>query len=202
MEYRIKQTETLPDWSSIEHITVSNYPWGGSYQPNVTVKAVLVRDQYFAVHMECEERSPRAMNKEDNSNIYEDSCMECFINFKPDASAAGYINLEANANGALYSGYGKDGSERTLLSKIGLDVMPSVTATVMPDKWICDFRIPLASISKIYGDAEFSPGDVLRGNFLKCGDKTHTPHYGAWTLIDNPTPAFHMPQYFGTLIIE
>lgn len=200
MEYTIHQMDSLSEWENVEYISVNNYPWGGSYRPNVTAKAILVRGQYFAVRMECEESSPRAVYTENNSNIYEDSCMECFINFKPLLEGSGYINLEANANGALFSGYGECSIDRVLLCDRNL-IEPPVTALVYPNRWSCDFIIPLSLIEQIYGNARFETGDILKGNFFKCGDKTETAHYATWAPNGNPSPAFHMPQNFGKLII-
>jgi hypothetical protein len=41
-----------------------------------------------------------------------------------------------------------------------------------------------------------------RGNFYKCGDKLTKPHFLSWNAIDTPSPDFHVPQAFGTLIFE
>src|SRR3546814_9695772 len=45
-------------------------------------------------------------------------------------------------------------------------------------------------------------GRRCTGNFYKCGDDLPEPHYVAWNPIDNPTPNFHLPQYFGELRSE
>jgi hypothetical protein len=42
----------------------------------------------------------------------------------------------------------------------------------------------------------------MRGGFFKCGNDTGHPHYGSWQKIENPTPRFHLPQYFGELEFE
>ncbi|MDD6236825.1 MAG: carbohydrate-binding family 9-like protein, partial [Clostridiales bacterium] len=41
----------------------------------------------------------------------------------------------------------------------------------------------------------------LRGNFYKCGDKTKHPHFGMWNPINNEFPDFHLPQFFGRIIL-
>ena len=57
------------------------------------------------------------------------------------------------------------------------------------------------SIENIYGDAVFHSGDLLRGNFYKCGDRTEHPHYASFTKIDTPRPCFMDPDYFADMII-
>ena len=42
----------------------------------------------------------------------------------------------------------------------------------------------------------------MRGNFYKCGNLTTNKHYLAWNHVDSETPNFHVPESFGTLMIE
>ncbi|HEX9250722.1 MAG TPA: carbohydrate-binding family 9-like protein, partial [Ignavibacteriaceae bacterium] len=53
----------------------------------------------------------------------------------------------------------------------------------------------LENISKM----KFKCDDAI-GNFYKCGDETEFKHYGMWSLIENSTPDFHLPEYFGKII--
>ena len=198
--YTIHQLDADPNWDAVPIAEVNTCPWGGDYLPRITAQVVLVRGQYFLARMECWEKSPRAVQTEQNSSIYEDSCMEFFVNFKPEQQGSGYINLEANANGALCSAYGTSGAGRKYLSGTGFP-MPEVTAKVLEDRWACEFKIPLGLIKGLYGNDEFETGDILQGNFFKCGDKTEKPHYITWAPNKNPDPAFHLPEYFGILVI-
>lgn len=200
MNYTIQQLDAEPNWDRIPFVEVNTRPWGGEYLPRITAQLVLVRGQYFFARMECWETSPRAVQTEPNSSIYEDSCMEFFVNFKPEQPESGYLNLEANANGALCSAYGTSGAGRKYLCDTGLP-MPEAFAKVLEDRWVCEFKIPLALIKGLYGDDSFQTGDVLKGNFFKCGDKTEIPHFITWAPNKNPTPAFHLPEYFGILTV-
>ena len=33
-------------------------------------------------------------------------------------------------------------------------------------------------------------------------DDSAKPHHGCWSKIDMPHPAFHVPQFFGTITLE
>lgn len=42
---------------------------------------------------------------------------------------------------------------------------------------------------------------ALRGNFYKCGDLTAEPHYLSWSPIAFERPNFHLPEFFGELLL-
>ena len=64
------------------------------------------------------------------------------------------------------------------------------------------FIIPTQTIHSLYGKLWFLPGDKLRGNFYKCGEKTPQPHWGSWAKLSGDTPQLHQPAYFGDLEID
>lgn len=125
---------------------------------------------------------------------------EAFLNFKPELPGCGYLNLEANAKGTFLCGYGKDRYGRKSLGDLGVPY-PTVTPFSTESSWGWVAEIPLPLLQQVYGEAEFVPGDRIKGNFYKCGDETKTPHYGSWNPIENPTPDFHRPEGFGELVI-
>jgi hypothetical protein len=43
-------------------------------------------------------------------------------------------------------------------------------------------------------------GQVWRGNFYKCGDRTSHPHWAAWSPVDELN--FHLPRCFGALRLD
>jgi len=51
-------------------------------------------------------------------------------------------------------------------------------------------------------DIKSMEGSVIRANFYKCGDDQKTTHYLSWSPIGTEKPAFHAPDYFGTLYFE
>ncbi|MFI4911846.1 MAG: carbohydrate-binding family 9-like protein [Sedimentisphaeraceae bacterium JB056] len=76
-----------------------------------------------------------------------------------------------------------------------------VKSHVVSDKWICQFKIPLKSISS---DVIYS-GKQFNCNFYRCTGDTKTNadirHYMALKPTNTPTPSFHVPENFGTLTL-
>ena len=79
---------------------------------------------------------------------------------------------------------------------------PAVQIHRLADRWVCYFIIPMQTIHSLYGKLWFLPGDKLRGNFYKCGEKTPQPHWGSWTKLSGDTPQLHQPASFGDLEID
>lgn len=64
--------------------------------------------------------------------------------------------------------------------------------------WALAYRVPPELFHKMYGRPVPTGGRAA--NFYKCGDETEFPHYGAWSPVGTPSPDFHRPEFFGTLI--
>ena len=138
----------------------------------------------------------RTVNREPDSAVWEDSCLECFFSF----DGVNYVNLEANAAGALRASVGPDRHDRRLLRELGTP-LPRVEAEVASDRWALTLVIPAALFESLLG-ASLQPGLSLGANFYSCGDKTPAPHYAAWSPVETETPDFHRPEFFGELRLE
>lgn len=200
MEYIVKYCDKIPDWKSIEPIKVTTYSWGGEYRPYVEARVIILSNKGFMVRMDCKESNPKALYTQINSAVCNDSCLEAFINFKPNYENSGYINFETNVKGALHCSYGKDRYNRKFLTEMGING-PVVFNTKDVDNWSCEYLIPFDLIKTVYGDCNFKKGDILKANFYKCGDETDFPHYASWTNIKTEYHDYHTPKFFGTLII-
>lgn len=199
--YRVQTIDRMPEsWSVVEKVEISSYLWRKGYAPRVTAAAVYVKNKGFAVHMTCAEQKPRVTFFTADSPVWEDSCMEFFANFAPEKSGA-YINMEANAAGTLCCGFGNGRKQRVRVATMPV-ACPTAEAVVSAESWSCEFFIPLETIAFMFGKSEFKKGDIIRGNFYKCGDKTEAEHYGCWSVIETPLPDFHRPEFFGELIID
>ena len=44
------------------------------------------------------------------------------------------------------------------------------------------------------------PGVSWRANLYQCGDETSHPRWLTWSRVDLPSPDFHRPEFFGTLV--
>lgn len=177
------------------------YPWGGSYRPETIFRAGW-SGETLRVCMECREHSPRRTVTRANGSVWCDSCMEFFLAPGPRAQD-GYFNFEMNANGALLLGFGVSDTD-FVFSDFPRERI-SLKAEVLRDRWTLDLRIPFDLIRRHMPAFEPAHGQVLHGNFYKCGDETDSPHFGCYFPIDAlavPEPCFHRPEYYGRLILE
>ena len=146
----------------------------------------------------------RAMNFENNSPVYEDSCVMFFV--QPEGSK-GYWNFEFNCIGTIKASHRE--SRNTAVTPLSDSDIASVA--VLPSCGRRPFReveglftwdilaaIPLSLLGLKY---EGKPLE-LRGNFYKCASGTSQPHFLSWSPISTPAPDFHRPEYFGKIILD
>jgi hypothetical protein len=144
--------------------------------------------------------------------VWKDSCVEIFLQPRPDA---GYFNLEMNAGGAYLCCYIED-PERApggfkkftrLPAEIGqrIEVWSSLPAVVDPEivellTWQLNFFAPFDVFEHYTGPLGEARGQRWRGNFYKCGDDGSHPHWASWAPVD--VFNFHTPRCFGALCFE
>lgn len=145
----------------------------------------------------------RAANNKDFGKIWQDSCVEFFMQREGES---GYRNFECNILGAMLS----QRHETREKGKEQTHEMP----TVLRHSTIChryeetrevsDWSMYLELPKKALGFDAFESlsGQKIRANFYKCGDETPEPHFLSWNPIDLPKPNFHVPQFFGLLELE
>ena len=169
-----------------------------SKHPKTIAQLVYVKNQGFACRMTTWEKNPKAVITEVDGDTYKDSCMEWFINFNP-AAGNDYLNFEGNAAAVLHCKLGKD---RYVRNALAAEICrPTAAVKLEEDHWSIDYYITLETIKAVFGRDTFASGDVLKGNFYKCGDETDAPHYGMWSPVMQENLDFHTPQYFGDLVI-
>ncbi|MCR5088268.1 MAG: hypothetical protein K6C08_01980 [Oscillospiraceae bacterium] len=138
----------------------------------------------------------RALNTLPDSSVWEDSCLECFFSF----DGQNYVNLEANANGALRASFGPDRHRRRFIREMDIP-QPYAEACLRDGSWEIFFRVPVGTIEALFAVTPGS-GTLFRGNFYSCGDLTPQPHYASWNPVETASPDFHRPEYFGLLRIK
>lgn len=198
-EYRVQCLSAAPDWAAVEKMAVTLCPWGGDYRPQSFAQMTYEVDKGFHLRMGCRESDPRAVYTQPDDPVCRDSCLESFIDFAP-AAGVGYVNLEANAAGAALLAIGPARQPRRFLRALGCP-LPALSPWRQAEEWGWRAFIPLATVQALYPVEGFAPGDVLRGNFYKCGDDTAVEHYCVWNPIDAPAPDFHRPECFGRLLL-
>ena len=186
------------DFSDAPKAEISCYKWTEGYAPYAFAQVIYVDGLGFALHMEAYETDPKRVYTIYNQPVYTDSCLEFFVNFNPEQPL--YINFEMNANGAFLSALRPGRKGKTPIHEL-LSDLPAVYAKQYEDRWTVDAFFALEQIEKLFGKKTFAAGDVLKGNFYKCGDETPIPHFGMWAPIDVEAPDFHRPEFFGDLII-
>lgn len=181
-------------WEDVEALPIDQNLWlppadvAAQAQIARTGDALLVRLTAREQHIRAEENGPLG-------RPCEDSCLEFF--FSPVAGDSRYVNIEFNPIGCVWIGLG-DGYFRTRLLPEQDWLEPTTFST--GDGWGIAYRVPFAFIRTLFPAFAPAPGDVLRANCYKCGDKTHQPHYLAWNPVDSKTPNFHRPQDFGEMV--
>jgi Carbohydrate-binding family 9 len=219
--YVVQWIESLPDlsaswndpaWKVAETAELKHFrPEGSAYRPRTSLRLLhdgralrgiyQVHDQFV--------RSVRTLYMDE---VWKDSCVEIFLQPKPDA---GYFNLEMNAGGAHLCCYIED-PERVpggfkkftrLPGEIGqkIKVQSSLPKVVDPEiaeplTWQLNFLLPFDVLENYIGPLGEVRGRSWRGNFYKCGDEGSHPHWASWAPVD--VFNFHLPRCFGTLCFQ
>lgn len=193
--YRVKHAEDPLCWDWAEKQPLAACPWSPNPTPAVSVQALWRKDALF-VRLCSDEPPSRAVNRDEDSPVWEDSCLECFFG----TGGEDYVNLEGNANGALLAAVGPDRNRRRFLAGQGYP-RPRLRCLSCGRGWEAVFTVPAETLSALFG-LTLSEGLRLRANFYCCGDRTPRPCYAAWARVLTPTPDFHRPEFFGTLILD
>jgi len=183
-------------------VALESWHWEGDkvYRPRVKASLVAAKRSGIFVEMSCWDRKMASVYTERDDPVYEDSCLEFFIAAKPGDPR--YINIEVNPNGVYLSQFGEARENRIFLKEI-TELAPRVHAiSFLKPRWKVYIDLTLELLKALYGeDYDFYDGQVMRGNFYKCGDKTKIPHWGAWSPVTTTPPGFHNPACFGEIIL-
>lgn len=186
-----------PNWEKIQSVELSHTGW--LHPSDISAKAQMCyNNSTIFVRLQAEERHIRAKLSDPLDRICDDSCMEFF--FAPIPNDNRFFNFEWNPLGALYLGFstGRKLHVRQIISDVNFIFSPQPFNT--ENGWGIEFEIPVRFI-QLYMP-EFEIGKDAEGNFYKCGDKTKTPHYLAWSPLSCNKPDFHRRQDFGTFVFD
>lgn len=221
MEYHIRKTVTPITlaanwddafWQNAETLEVKNFrPESSGHRPRVAAR--LLYDP-AGIHglFRVQDRYVRCVRTEYNSQVWKDSCVEFFVQPKPDA---GYFNLEMNCGGAFLCWHiidptrtpdifkqfvrvpGEIAREIKVQTSLPRVVEPEITE---PLTWTLQFFVPFALFAKFVGPLGDVSGQVWRANLFKCADETSHPHWASWSPVDEFN--FHLPRCFGEIRFE
>lgn len=180
----------------IEYAPIDSYVWDATgYRPDARAYLSYDDEALHVLMCACEE-TVQAEVKEFNGPVYQDSCLEFF--FKPFEDDDRYLNIEINPLGTALVGFGASRFDRKVLAEQP-DEMNICASRHRGGWWAVGFDLPVEFIRDVYGKTP-RPGDTMYGNFYKCDESIH-PHFGSWAPIVNFRPDFHLPQWFGKLIL-
>lgn len=184
-------------WDSANQQLIENFPWAnvGEVNPEVTF-AILYDDNGIGIKYICRENNIVANTTFHNDvDIYQDSCVEYFLNLSPDTTDK-YLNFELSVTGFMHLGFGANRYDR-IIQEIDFSVF-HIDTKLTDGGWEAKFYIPFSVAKNYY--ATISP--EFLGNIQKCVEATEQPHFGCWNRITTETPDFHVSEDFGKFILE
>lgn len=184
------------------------------------------------VRFEVQGRGLRAMHTHDLEHVNEDSCVEFFVTnadqsryFNFEFNCIGVCNASHRISKSEDVHRLTPDELQSILRHSSITTSPS-SEPLQPLSapfdlrngdfcWSITVGIPLSllnitpaifttpeTLQTAAPDTMSNGALTLRGNFYKCGDLTSEPHYLSWAPITFPRPNFHLPAFFGTLILE
>jgi hypothetical protein len=192
-------------WRKISEIPIGNYMGQiPAFKPLVKAKMMYDKDNLYLIY-KVEDRHVRIQNDKFNGPVSHDACVEFF--FSPDTEwPLRYFNLEINAGGTALMAFHQDGKRvnmveddfknveiaHTLPRKVDQEISEPVT-------WFIEVKLPLVLLKKYSSISQPKKGVTWKANFYKTSSRSTNPHYITWSVVNNPVPQFHLPQFFGTL---
>ncbi|MBU4199718.1 MAG: carbohydrate-binding family 9-like protein [Verrucomicrobia bacterium] len=216
MEYVIRRASATPSllgkwlepaWRDVPVARIRHFHKKSScHHPQVEAKLTYTIEALH-VFFRVQDRYIRSTRTDFQASVCKDSCVEFFIQPKPDK---GYLNFEINCGGTLLVYYIED-SVRTKdgyrkgqpLSRDlaqGVRIFHSMPAIVYPEiakkrTWFLEYSIPFALFEALVGRLGVLKGQRWRGNLYKCADESSRPHWASWAPIGSELN-FHQPKYF------
>jgi len=197
-------------WRQVPALSIAHFrPESSLHRPRALVRLV-ADDQGIYGLFRVEDRFIRCVHTGFQSAVYKDSCVEFFVQPRPEQ---GYFNFEFNCGGAVRVFYitdatrtaggfkaferlsPEDGARIAVRASLPTVVSPEITEKTT---WLLAFQIPLDLLSQYVGTLHLTEGALWRANFYKCGDETSHPHWAAWHPVDALN--FHLPHCFGQLM--
>jgi hypothetical protein len=201
-----------PAWSAADTLEIDSFrPEGSGHRPRTRARLLHGDAGLFGI-FHVADRHIRCVHRTFQDPVYEDSCVEVFLQPKPDR---GYVNLEMSCGGAILMSHVTDerrtrdgfAAYRKLREDEGRQVLTrGTTAPIVepeiegPLDWEMAFFVPTAVLEGCVGPIGPLAGQEWRANLYKCGDKTSHPHWAAWSPVDALN--FHLPRCFGVLRFE
>ncbi len=183
-----------------EKNNILNLKQNWSNEEGVEVRIKLAHDnKNLIVDFEVFENEIRKETTFHNDRVYEDSCVECFLQNINDDN---YINFEFSASSYILVGYGKDRHNRSNFSPEEIDTINRKVIIYSEEinnvHWREIIKIDLSRWNLVEGSS--LKGKKIKGNFNKCGHKLDVPNFFSLFKIDTLEPDFHQSGSFEELL--
>ena len=189
-EIRLVMRDRVPS-HQVACVNWEEYP----YAPEVTFR-IAHSDDALAVMFEVEEDHLRAVAMSAEENVWEDSCVEFFVE---NPAGEGYYNFEINCIGTALAALRRSRTDADHFSAeqmarvrhFGSLPHAPIDSVGEGQQWWMVEIIPFSLLG-----VERAPKSI-RCNFYKCGDGCRRPHYLSWSPVESEEPNFHRPECFG-----
>jgi len=198
----VPRVSGFEDLASFARGAVDTVCWADQFPYKPEVRLAVAHDgKALLIRFEVEEDNPKAVTLADNGPVWEDSCVEFFVQ---EEGSPFYFNFETNCIGVGLAARRVSRSECTHFDEEKMKRV--VRRSSLPKEpvdlrertaWSLELTVPFDLITGREGLPE-----RLRANFYKCGDKTAVPHFLSWNPVEVPAPDFHRPEFFGELILQ
>ena len=199
-------------WQNSETLHIANFrPESSVHRPRTVARLIHVENGLLGI-FKVEDRFVRCVRTEYMDEVWKDSCVEFFVQPKPEG---GYFNFEFNCGGAFLACFIRDHARVSggfkdfvrIPYELAKDVIvqPSLPRRIDPEiveavDWTLSFFIPFSVLEHYIGPIKVFGGDKWRGNFFKCAEENSHPHWASWSPVTEFN--FHLPACFGTLEFE
>ena len=206
----ISQSETMFDKIKLLnetglYLSIDKVNWPNDFPKTLPVSVQIAHDnEKIYLYYQVEGEELRGVNTKDFMSVWEDSCVEFFVQRKDEKI---YSNFEFNVHGVLLASKRESRESSEQLSQ---ELMSSILrfstikhyykSQLQVSDWTLYAEIPKEAFG--FSVDESLSQQTIRANFYKCGDETKEPHFISWNPIDLPKPDFHAPQFFGELTFE
>lgn len=205
MEYSSFIFHTLPKWERVPQAKIDYWHWEDTkpFRPPSFAQLCGVYGKGLFARLWSFEENPRCVCTKRDEPVYQDSCLEFFLQPIPGNDA--YINIETNCNGVYLSQFGKNRNDRVFL-KDYCKLNPIITTFEFSENgktaWGVEFFLSQELISEAYKTDYTLESGTVKGNFYKCGDKSPRAHYGACFPAGSVALGFHNPSIFGNISLK
>ena len=202
----IAEVESLSDQalhealSALEKHEIGCVNWAEfPYKPSAGFH-IAYSDKAVAIMFEVSEDHVRAVAMENNGPVWEDSCVEFFVQ-APDGNH--YTNFEMNCAGTMLAALRTSRHDPVPFTSEQFGPVRRITSLpheaidsrAEGQSWWAIEVIPFESFGYC------AKPSSLRANLYKCGDKCDRPHFLSWSPIGKPSPDFHCPEFFGEIVL-